>query len=100
MASSFQTAVQNTTVNFSWTATTTMIQNIVGGAAEYLWNHGSGHHGTQESPILFSDLTNTQKLTIVENYLKQVILDLANTKKSVAAQEAARLAEELNKYTI
>ena len=100
MASSFSVSGTNTTVVFSFIAPTTTIQNIVGNASEYLWEHGYGDHGTPEEPIVYSSLTNTQKLSLVENHVKQVILDLSNTYKSIKAQEAARTTEEENKYNI
>jgi hypothetical protein len=100
MASSFMVTNGNTKVDFNFTAPTTTVQNIVGGAAEYLFNHGRGDRGTEEAPVNFTDLTNTQKLTIVEDYVKQVIIDLANTNKSLKAQEVARTTEEESKYSL
>lgn len=91
MASNFTTAGQNTTVNFSWTAPTTAIQSIVGGCAELL---------CERQGINFSSLTNNEKLIVVENYLKQVILDLANSNKLIKAEHAARILEESNKYSL
>ena len=69
-------------------------------ASEYLFEKGYGDHGTSEKPILFAELTNAQKLTIVQDYQKQVVVDLANTFKSQKAQELARTTEEASKYDI
>jgi len=105
MASSFTTVGGNTTVEFHYAAPTATIISIVGGCAEYLWNHGRGDHGgdgrdDQRPPILFSSLTNAQKLTLVDDYVKQCIIDAANTQKSIKAQDVAREAEEAAKYNL
>lgn len=100
MASSFTVNGANTKVTFEYTAPTATIQNIIGGGAEYLWDHGFGDHGTPETPVLFSSLTNNQKLDIVEDHLKKVMLDLANTQKSIKAQELARQTEAESEYSI
>ena len=100
MASSFTVINGNTKIDFNYTAVTAVIQNIIGNAAEYLWNHGYGNHGTEETPILFSSLTNNQKLSLVEDHVKKVVIDCANTNKSIKAQDLAREAEEESKYSL
>ena len=100
MTSNFDVNGTDTTINFSWTAPTDKITSIVGDCSEYIFNHGYGNHGTEEIPILFEDLTNNQKLSLVEDHLKQVIINSANTNKSIKAQEAARDVEELNKFEL
>ena len=100
MAGKFIVSGTDTSITFTYTALTAKILNIVTGAAEYLWGVGMGPHGTQEESILFDSLTNLQKLAIVDDHLKQVILDAANTNKSIKAQTAARVAEEATKHTM
>ena len=100
MTSKFTVSGTSTTVSFSYVALTNQIQTIIGGAAEYLFAHGQGDHGSQEVPITFESLTNTQKLSLVDDHIKQVILDLANTQKSIKAQDAARAAEEATKHSL
>lgn len=100
MTGKFIVSGQNTTIAHSWTALTAVMQSIVGGAAEYFWNNGLGNHGTQETPILFSSLTNQQKLDILDEYFKRVALDAANTNKSIKAQEAARSAEKSTEFSL
>lgn len=100
MASSFTVNGSNTTITFAYTKDTTTIQSIIGNAAEYLWNHGYGDHGTEAAPILFSSLTNNQKLALVEDHIKDVVVDAANTFKSVKAQDEAKAAEEANKFVL
>ena len=100
MTSKFTVIGTETKITFEWTALTEKIVSIVGDCAEYLWNHGYGNHGTEEAPILFDDLNNNQKLALVEAHLKDVIINASNTFKSIKAQDAARDAEELNKYEL
>lgn len=99
MNSTFEVLNGNTKIIFDVTAPTTTVQDVVGDAAEYLWEHGNGDHGTIESPIDFSDLTNQQKLDLVADHIQQVILDLANVFKSNLAQQTARDLEAANEYT-
>jgi hypothetical protein len=100
MTASFIVNSTKTTVSFNYVATTAQIQSIVGLASEYLWEHGQGNHGTEDKPILFASLTNTEKLVLVDEHLKRVVVDLANTQKSIKAQETARQAEEASKHTL
>jgi len=100
MAATFIVSGANTTINFEYTAPTTAVLAIVPAAAHYLWDHGYGDHGTEEEPIGFGDLTNQQKLDVVDAYIRQTIIDLANTYKSVAAQDAARIIEQESEYTL
>ena len=100
MSSKFTVIGTDTKITFEWTALTSKIQSIVGDCAEYLWNHSYGNHGTTEAPILYSSLTNNQKLALVEARLKDVIINAANTFKSIKAQDAAREAEEAAKYEL
>jgi hypothetical protein len=100
MTAKFTVSGLNTTITFTFTALTAQIQSIVGGCAEYLFNIGMGPHGTQEKPILFTDLTNQQKLDLVDEHLKRVVLDAANTQKSIKAQEAARTVEKASEFAL
>ena len=100
MTSKFTVSGTDTKITFEWTALTEKIVSIVGDCAEYLWNHGYGDKGTEEAPILFDDMNNNQKLSLVEAHLRDVIINASNTFKSIKAQDAARDAEELNKYEL
>ena len=100
MTSKFTIDGTDTTITFSWTALTENIISIVGDCSEYLWEHGYGDHGTEETPIVFDDLNNNQKLALVEAHLKDVIINASNTFKSVRAQDAARLLEAENEYEL
>ena len=100
MTSKFTIIGTETKITFEWTALTEKIISIVGDCSEYLWNHGYGDKGTEEAPIVFDDLNNNQKLALVEAHLKDVMINAANTHKSITAQETAREAEELNKFEL
>jgi hypothetical protein len=95
MSSKFTVIGSETKITFEWTALTSKIQSIVGDCAEYLFDHGYGVDGK-----VFSDLTNVQKLALVEAHLKDVIVNASNTFKSIKAQDAAREAEEAVKYEL
>jgi len=100
MTSTFKVSDGNTTVKFEATATTEKIQLIVGSASEYLWGHGYGERGTEEEPVIYDDLTNQEKLDMVGGYVQEVIVNMANTQKSVAAQDLARATEQKSEYTL
>ena len=100
MTATFTVLSGNTTMTFVYTAPTAMVQSIVGDCSEYLWNHGYGDHGTVDIPILFTALTNQQKLNLVDAYLKQCVVDAANAMKSNRAQDAARATQDASKYTL
>jgi len=55
----------NTTLKLSVTLTSALATKWLGKWAEYDWNHGYGDHGTEESPILFDDLTNQEKVNVI-----------------------------------
>ena len=88
----------NTTVTLDYTAPNATMLSVVGGAAEYLWKEVTDAEGVVTNP--FVDATNQEKLDVVDAHVKQVIMDLANTQKSVKAQTLARETEEASKYSI
>lgn len=90
----FSVSGSNTTVSFNYTAATDRVQAVINAAAEYLWDHGYGDHGSITEPILFSSLTNAQKLALVDDCVLHFILVYANAKKLQKAQEATFKAEE------
>ena len=100
MTSKFAVSGTETTITFSWTAPTALVISIVGACAEYLFNHGYGDKGTEENPITFEILTNSQKLALVEAHMRQVVLDTANTFKHNRAVKITHEAEEATKYEL
>ena len=73
---------------------------VVGDASEYLFEHGRGDHGTDEDPIVFADLTNADKLALVQTHQKEVIVALANSFRSNRDQKEAREAAEASKHSL
>lgn len=99
MAGTFEVNGTQLAIEFSYTGNLNKVQEIVTDAAHYLFEHG-GNQGTEEEPIVFDDLNNQEKLDLVDAYVKRVILDMANSYKSNAAQKAAREAAALAKYEL
>ncbi len=82
------------TVCLEYIASIAKSQDVIGYVAHYLYDHGKGDHGTDEEPTTFEDLSNQDKLDLVDAHVKQVILDLSNTYMINVAKEAARIAAE------
>ena len=96
MTSKFTVSGTDTKITFEWTAPTALIQSVVSDCAEYLWRNGQNNN----NEIPFENLTNNQKLEIIEHYFKNIIIESANTFKSLKAQNIARMVEESNKYNL
>jgi len=78
------------TVSFIYTADADLVKDILSACAEHLWNEES----------LFSEATDKQKLDIVDNYVRQVLVEMANSHKTNKAQRLAREAAEASKYEL
>lgn len=85
----FAVADGNTTIKSEFTDTTDKVQSLANDAAHELWDRGLGDHGTVESPIEFTDLNNEDKLALLDDYMKRVLLSLANAYSIKTAQLAA-----------
>lgn len=96
MAGTFEVSGTDLTIEFSYTGNLEKVQEIVTDAAHYLFEHG----GTEEEPVVFDSLSNQEKLDLVDEHVKRVILDMANSYKSNAAQIAAREAASLAEYEL
>jgi len=80
MTAIFQVDGSNLNIVFTYTAPTATMQDKLGKAAEYLWNHVYGERDEfGELKIPFDTLTNQQKLNLIDNHLRRVVLDLAIT---------------------
>ena len=88
----------DTTVSFDYTAPTAKIQEVIGACAEYLWQEETDEEGNAIRP--FAEATNAEKLAVVDTHVKRVLLDMANTHKSIRAQELARETEAQSEYVI
>jgi hypothetical protein len=100
MAGTYFVTGNDVTLRFEWTLPIVDALSIVGDCAEYLWNHGYGDHGTEEAPILFANITDQQKVDIVDRHFADVAVNAANTFKSQKAQEAARASEDAHKHSL
>jgi hypothetical protein len=89
MTAKFTVNGNNTIVSFSQVAPTAKMQNIIEHAAHHFWDGGMGDHGTEFAPILFSNLTSQQKLEIVDQYLRRVLVDAARSYKIADASDTA-----------
>ena len=78
------------TVSFIYTADATLVVDVLSACAEHLWK--------EEEP--FDKATNSQKLAVVDEYVKNVLIDLANSHKVNKAQRLAREAEEASKFSL
>ena len=81
------------TVAFSYTATTAKIVEVLSDASEALFDRGLGDHGDEEAPIVFADLSNQDKLDLVDDYIKDVIINMANAKLLSKAKDAVEVEE-------
>jgi hypothetical protein len=100
MAGTYQVIGDNVTLKYEYTTTIAEALSIIGDCAKYLWCYGCGDHGTDDATILFADLTDQDKVNLVDQHIVRVVVDAANAFKSIKAQEAARLAEEANPHTL
>ena len=89
----FTTADGNTKISFEYTATTAKIVEVLSDASEALFDRGRGDHGTEETPIVFADLSNTDKLDIVDEYIKDTVVNMANDKLLSKAKTAVTVVE-------
>jgi hypothetical protein len=71
------------------------IESVLVGACHYLWDHGQGPHGTDEAPVTFEQLTVAQMEQMIDDHVRDVLINAASTYKSLAGQDAARVAAAL-----
>jgi len=90
MTAKFVVDGSNLIINFQYTAPVVRATEVAVSAAHYLWEHGYGDHGTDEEPILFDDLTNQEKLNLLDQHVLRVIMDIAQDYHVNARQEAER----------
>ena len=84
-----------TKVSFEYEALTAKIQSVVSDCAESLFKNGRGDHGSEEEPIVFADLSNTEKLDIVDDYIKDIIVNRANQFKLDEAKDAVEITKHV-----
>lgn len=93
MPISFSTASGQTTITLTETAPTIRMQNTIGAAANWFWNHGMGNHG-ENGEITFDSLTWQQKLNIIEAFILRSVNDAARNFNNQAAASAAGAASD------
>ena len=100
MAGKFVVDGDQTTVSFTWTALTTKILATVNDAVGYLYPAIFGEVLDGEGkPIPFAELTNQQKLNVLDAWLLKGILDLAKEhNRNAAIAEAREAADAEDKY--
>ena len=91
MSSKFTVSGTDTKITFEWTAPTTLIQSVVDDCAEF---------ECRNIGIDFSSLTNSQKLTIVEHFIRDAVLGAANALKDNRAITNALETEKATKYEL
>lgn len=67
----------NTNLIFEWENISPLPETTVERAAHLLFDRGLGNHGTEEDPIVWTDLVEDDYLEIVSDYLKRIVVDLA-----------------------
>ena len=88
MTAKFTVDGSNLIISFQYTAPVVRATEVAMSAAHYLWEHGYGDHGTDEDPILFDDLTNQDKLNLLDKHVLRVIMDIAQDYYVNSRQEA------------
>ena len=97
MTAKFTVDGDNTKITFEFETTTEIIQDIAEDASHYLWKE------VIDSDVVtnpFEELTNQEKLDLVNEHVKLVVMNLANTYKSIKAQTDARTLEKENEYSL
>jgi len=87
-------------IEFAYQADAAKVENTITDASNRLWDQGFGDHGDEENPIVFGDLTNNQKLAIVDQAVKAFIIDNATLFRSSNAAEIARDGALLEAETV
>ena len=100
MTGTFNTDNGMTTVNFEYVATTEKVLTSVEDAVHYLYPNTFGKILEDGVVIPFEELTNQQKLDVLDVWLKKTVLDLAKQydRQRILEEAKAAAAEEADKY--
>jgi len=88
MTAKFTVDGSNLVISFEYSAPLVQTTEVAVSAAHYLWEHGYGDHGTDEEPILFDDISNQDKLNLLDKHVLRVIMDIAQDYYVNSRQEA------------
>jgi len=102
MAGTFVVNGTDTTVTFAYTADTQKVSDTVNNAVAYLYPQIFGDVLDGNGDLIpFDQLTNQQKLNVLDDWLKKNVLDLAkeyNRKSAIRVAEVAAGLESETKY--
>ena len=90
MPARFTVDEENLVIEMSWVGEIANIQRVVYDAANYLFEHGRGNHGTEDAPREFGDITDQERLDLVYNHFTEVAVNAADTWVATEAQRIAR----------
>jgi len=82
-----------TTLTLAYTAASDKVTETLAAAAHWLYDHGRGDHGDEETPLTWDDLTNAQKLAIIDVEVRSHLIECAKAYNVNTAADAARVAE-------
>jgi hypothetical protein len=93
MAGTFTVNGSNTTIRFEYTATTVKIQDVLGAAARVFYDLDA-----VETPLTktFDQLTNQEKLNLVDKYVRKYVNNAALQKSVADAVATATIAADAN----
>ena len=80
----------NRTVELSYTAPIAKVDAVLDNAAQELHARGQGPNDEGGEAIAFGDLTNPQKLAMIDVYVRQVLVNMSNAGHTRAGVETAR----------
>lgn len=91
MTTTISTSNGTRTLKTENTAPNAKMDAVLANASELLFERGYGDHGTQETPIVFADLSTADKLAILDTHYRRVILDLSKQQIQITKQISAAL---------
>ena len=102
MTASFDVTGQDVLFKFEYSTNVKRAVATVDAAVRELWDRGWGNHGTGEDEILFEDLTNQQKLNILDDYVLKSIRGLAKThiQREKNVERNTSIALEIEEYIL
>jgi len=100
MAGTFEVNGDETTITFEYVANTTRVINSLNDAVHYLYPAIFGEVLVEDSIVPFEELTNQQKLNVLDAWVRKTILDLAKQydRKRLLEESAAAAALLVDKY--
>ena len=88
----------NGTVTFTYSTTAAKTLKILDAAAHYLFNQ-QGVGVSESSKVVYADLTNQQKLDLVDKAVRELLMNLARAYNVTTQMDAAKQAAILDAQT-